>query len=395
MDNKRKNIITCALFGVFFAAAFLACVFLPKKTYSDSERRPLAAMPEFSVKTVANGRFMSGFESYSQDAFPLRDQFRTLKALTATDLFFKKDNNGIYESGGYAAAMEYPMNEASLERAASRFRYVYDTCLDETNRVFFSVIPDKNCYMAQESGHLSMDYGVFEEKMAALMDFAQYIPVSDLLEKEDYYRTDTHWRQEKIVDVAQRLLDEMSPSHTPAAVSDVPEAADPNTASGISTAADPHTASLGGYHAVTATERFFGVYAGQSALPLKPEPLVYLTNDMLEGCSVYDWQNNREIPVYDTARADGKDPYELFLSGSLSLITIDNPTASSDRQLVLFRDSFGSSSAPLLVEDYARVTLADIRYIQPAYLTKLVDFEGCDVLFLYSTLVLNNSDTLK
>ena len=96
MDNKRKNIITCALFGVFFAAAFLACVFLPKKTYSDSERRPLAAMPEFSVKTVANGRFMSGFESYSQDAFPLRDQFRTLKALTATDLFFKKDNNGIY-----------------------------------------------------------------------------------------------------------------------------------------------------------------------------------------------------------------------------------------------------------------------------------------------------------
>ena len=38
MDNKRKNIITCALFGVFFAAAFLACVFLPKKTYSDSER---------------------------------------------------------------------------------------------------------------------------------------------------------------------------------------------------------------------------------------------------------------------------------------------------------------------------------------------------------------------
>lgn len=383
MDNKRKNIITCALFGVFFAAAFLACVFLPKKTYSDSERRPLAAMPEFSVKTVANGRFMSGFESYSQDAFPLRDQFRTLKALTATDLFFKKDNNGIYESGGYAAAMEYPMNEASLERAASRFRYVYDTCLDETNRVFFSVIPDKNCYMAQESGHLSMDYGVFEEKMAALMDFAQYIPVSDLLEKEDYYRTDTHWRQEKIVDVAQRLLDEMSPSHTPAAASDAPAAA------------DPHDASLPSYHAVTATERFLGVYAGQSALPLKPEPLVYLTNDTLESCSVYDWQNSREIPVYDTARADGKDPYELFLSGSLSLITIDNPNASSDRQLVLFRDSFGSSIAPLLVEDYARVTLADIRYIQPAYLTKFVDFEGCDVLFLYSTLVLNNSDTLK
>lgn len=372
MDNKLKNIITCALFGTFFAAAFLACVFLPKKTYSDSERRPLAAMPELSVKTVASGRFMSGFESYAQDTFPLRDQFRTLKALTASGIFLKKDNNGIYESDGFAAAMEYPMDRASLTRAAARFRYVYDTCLDETNRIFFSVIPDKNCYLAKESGHLSMDYALFEQEMASLMDFARYIPVSDLLEKEDYYKTDTHWRQDKITDVAQRLLAEMSPG--PAA--DTPPAA-PD------------------YRPVTATESFCGVYTGQSALPLPPEPLVYLTNDTLESCRVYDWQNSREIPVYDTARAQGKDPYELFLSGSLSLITIDNPNASSDRELVLFRDSFGSSIAPLLVEDYARITLADIRYIQPAYLTKLVDFEGCDVLFLYSTLVLNNSDTLK
>ncbi len=369
MDNKRKNIITCALFGTFFAAAFLACVFLPQKTYSDSERRPLASMPEFSVKTVANGRFMSGFESYSQDTFPLRDRFRTLKALSATKLFLKKDNNGIYESDGYAAAMEYPMNQASLLRAAARFRYVYDTCLDETNRIFFSVIPDKNCYLAEESGHLSMDYALFEQEMARLMDFAQYIPVSDLLEKEDYYRTDTHWRQEKITDVAKRLLSKMSPSQTPATAPD--------------------------YRPVTATETFSGVYTGQSALPLKAEPLIYLTSDTLEGCRVYDWQNSREIPVYDTDRASGKDPYELFLSGSLSLITIDNPKAVSDRQLVLFRDSFGSSIAPLLIEDYSRVILADIRYIQPAYLTKFVDFTNSDVLFLYSTLVLNNSDTLK
>ena len=369
MDNKLKNIITCALFGTFFTAAFLACVFLPKKTYSDSERRPLAAMPEFSAKAAASGRFMSSFETYSQDTFPLRDQFRTLKALTAADLFLKKDNNGIYESGGYAAAMEYPMDQASLERAASRFRYVYDTCLDETNRVFFSVIPDKNRYLAEKSGHLSMDYSLFEQEMERLTGFAQYIPISDLLEKEDYYRTDTHWRQEKITDVAQRLLEEMSAKDTPAAAPD--------------------------YRPVTATGYFSGVYTGQSALPLQPEPLIYLTNDTLESCRVYDWQNNREIPVYDTARVSGKDPYELFLSGSLSLITIDNPNADSDRQLVLFRDSFGSSIAPLLVGGYSRITLADIRYIQPAYLTKFVDFTNCDVLFLYSTLVLNNSSTLK
>ena len=41
---------------------------------------------------------MSGFETYTQDHFPFRDQFRTLKALSATGLFHRQDNNGIYVS---------------------------------------------------------------------------------------------------------------------------------------------------------------------------------------------------------------------------------------------------------------------------------------------------------
>ena len=36
--------------------------------------------------------------------------------------------------------------------------------------------------------------------MANLADFAEYISISDLLERDDYYKTDTHWRQEKITD---------------------------------------------------------------------------------------------------------------------------------------------------------------------------------------------------
>ncbi len=30
-------------------------------------------------------------------------------------------------------------------------------------------------------------------------------------------------------------------------------------------------------------------------------------------------------PVYDLEKARGSDPYELFLSGSVSLLTVDNP----------------------------------------------------------------------
>ena len=85
----------------------------------------------------------------------------------------------------------------------------------------------------------------------------------------------------------------------------------------------------------------------------------------------------------------------MFLGGTKALLTIENPNAETDRELVIFRDSFGSSLVPLLAEGYAKITLIDIRYIAPARLGKWVDFSGKDVLFLYSTPVLNSSETIK
>ena len=99
--------------------------------------------------------------------------------------------------------------------------------------------------------------------------------------------------------------------------------------------------------------------------------------------------------MYDLERGMGKDPYELFLSGPLSLVTIQNQAAPEEKKLVIVRDSFASGLAPLLVSGYSRITLVDIRYMHPDVLGQLVDFQSSDILFLYSTLVLNHSDTLK
>lgn len=363
MDVKKK--VICVLFAVFFAAGFLLCLFLPKETYSASERRKLAPMPLLSLEALWSGQFMKDFEAYTTDAFPFREQFRRMKALSAKGLFFRQDKDGLYVWDDFIATVEYPLNEDSLNRAAERFQYIHDKYLTEENRVYLSVIPDKNRYLAQESGHLSLDYERLEKIMAQKADFAQYIAIGDLLDKEDYYRTDTHWRQEKILDVAERLAQAM----------DAPIAAD--------------------YALHTLDKDFYGVYYGQAALPLPPDQLNYLTGEAIDECSVYDWENQMDIPVYNMDKASGRDPYEMFLSGSLSLVTIKNPEAREGKKLVMFRDSFGSSLAPLLVSGYSQITLVDIRYIHPDLLEKFVDFEGADVLFLYSALTLNHSETLK
>ena len=49
----------------------------------------------------------------------------------------------------------------------------------------------------------------------------------------------------------------------------------------------------------------------------------------------------------------------------------------------------------MLAEGYKTVTLIDIRYIQSDFLGNFVDFMDKDVLFLYSAVVLTNSETLK
>ena len=368
MNEDRKNKIICISAAVFFAAGFFLCVFLPKSDYLTSERRRAALRPEFSLDAVKSGRYMKGFEAWTVDTFPFREPFRTVQALTATRIFLRKDNNGLYEYEGMLAAAEYPLNEASVVQAADRFGEVCERWLTEENRVYLAVIPDKNCFLADKSGHLSLDYEKLERLMTDRMAYATFLPVRDLLEAGDYYRTDTHWRQERITDVAERLLQGMG-------ASDGTGSAD--------------------YETHTSEYAFYGVYYGQAALPAEPDELRYLTGGAIDGCRVYDWQNKKEIPVYDMELAAGKDPYEMFLSGPLSLVTIENPEISNGKRLVIFRDSFGSSIAPLLAGSYEKITLVDIRYINPELLGAFVDFSGCDVLFLYSTLVLNHSETLK
>ena len=77
-------------------------------TVSISERRKLAQFPKINVENMKDGTFMSGFESYAKDQFPLREQFRALKTAFSMYVLGQKDQHGLYIKDGYFAKMEYP-----------------------------------------------------------------------------------------------------------------------------------------------------------------------------------------------------------------------------------------------------------------------------------------------
>jgi len=94
---------------------------------------------------------------------------------------------------------------------------------------------------------------------------------------------------------------------------------------------------------------FYGVYYGQSALPLKPDTMYYITNNDTEKARVYYYNTNSFRKIYKPNSFKGLDPYNVFLSGPVAMLTIENENAIQDKELIIFRDSFGSSLAPLLI----------------------------------------------
>ncbi len=364
-DKKIRTIGAAVVLTVWLVLTVVAWV-QPPKEMSESERRPLDQFPELSASQILEGKFMSAFEDYTLDQFPARDLFRRLKSLFHYNVLNQSDNNDIYIADGYAAKLEYPLSDVSVNFALEKFNNIHKKYL-RACKTYFAVVPDKGYYLAEQNGYLAMDYEKLFTALEEGMPWATFIDLTESLSVEDYYFTDTHWRQEKLIPAAQKIAQAMRVN---------PPKAEDFTA--------------------TQLERpFYGVYYGQAALPMDAEPLYIMESEVLKNCTVYNHETGETTAVYDMGKLQSKDLYDVYLSGAQALLTITNPSAKTNKELIVFRDSFGSSMVPLLVQNYRTVTVVDIRYADSSFLDRYIQFRNQDVLFLYSTLILNSSSVLK
>ena len=241
---------------------------------------------------------MTDFEDASLDQFPLRDTFREAKSLFHRFVLRQSDKSGIYVSQGHAAAQEYPLSEASVSHALELFSSVYETYLSSTDsKIYLAIVPDKGYYLAQSAGQLSLDYDRLFTMVEGGMPWASPIRLTDSLSIQDYYRTDTHWRQERLLPAAQALCQALGVSS--------PRQED--------------------YTVTPVDKPFYGVYYGQAALPMQPDTMYLLKSDLLDDCRVYDYETGETTAVYDMTKLDSKDLYDVYLSGARSLLTIGKP----------------------------------------------------------------------
>ena len=363
MKQKHRYIVIYGFLAMLVAGAIGLCL-NPKETISKSERRKLAVMPELTVKNIVEEDYTEDLESYLLDHFPLRDSFRRIKAFFSYHILQQKANNDIYVVGDYVGKLEYPLSENSVIKATEKMKSMQETYFPNAT-VYYSIIPDKNYFLAAQNGYPSMDYEKLEQLMQDNLTTMSYIDIFDTLSIEDFYQTDTHWRQEKLQETVTKMAEQMSVAQY-----------------------------LSWEYEKKTLDEFYGVYYGQSALALPAETITYLTSDVIEQASVWNLEQNETKPIY-AEDTQSLDKYDLYLHGAQALQVITSPLAKSDKRLVVFRDSFGSSLIPLLLEAYQEVVLVDTRYLSSTLLGDYVDFTDADVLFLYNTLLLNNSAMLK
>ena len=361
MNNKTKDIVVTLVFLFTIISLFLINVIIKDTDISIAERRKLATMPELTTKSLFDGTYFKKFDSYVTDQFIKRDTFRKVKI--DIELSTKGEYNNLYLYDDYIIEEIFPLNSNSINNLTNKINYIKDTYLNNNSNIYYTIIPDKNYFV--NKGNLKLDYNKLQDMMKSNLTNLNYINIFDKLTLDNYYKTDTHWKEEDLFNVANTIANQMNFDIT------------------------------NNNNVVNTITTFKGSYAGRLSVTKDIDTIKTVSNPSTLNSSVYNYETKKYTDIYDYTKINSLDKYDIYLSGAVPIIDIINNNSSSDKELIVFRDSYGSSLIPLLIEGYKKITVIDIRYISSKILNKYIDFNDQDVLFMYSILTINNSFSIR
>lgn len=373
MISRQKGIFKYVflVFAVVIVIADLCLILMHGKTFSENENRMLQQFPEATKQSVLSGRFMTQAEDFVADQFFLRDNWISLK-LEIDKLTGKKEsNNIILGKDGYliekAAAPDFEAMDRNLAAIRS-----FASSIDQN--VVMSVVPNA---VSVRSDLLPAGIPVRDQRedlayiQNAVGDVLTYADVTDALsghnEEQVYYRSDHHW-----------------------------------TSLGAKYAFDALCAPLGieapvsSYEIMTVTQDFSGTLsAGSGAFSTVRDPIdiyVPVTDENFEYVAEYGDIQQKSATIYNSAALASKNKYEVFMGGNYSYVSIKT-TAQSEKNLLLFKDSYANTFVQFLLPYYRNIVIIDPRYYSDDCIKLLSEREITDVLFLYNmnTFALDNS----
>lgn len=393
--------------AVYFVCLVILCfgivfLILPKKDFSESENRTLAAFPSFTFENIKSGNFTKTLNTYAADHFPLRNGFLTV--ITETErISGRRDINKVYLAKDGSLIEEYNGGE-NVEKQYTQFGKLaentenadcYLMLVPTAVTVYSNLLPkyspdaDKLSSSNADSASVDQNKQIKNNNPDQLSVIRQiYSSVPDKLHT---------------VDVSDHLL---------AAADSSKQGNNSNTASETDKSnqklfyrTDHHWTTYGAYIGYLA----FCKEAGLTPVPLDEydENVVstnfkgtiysklndpYFGSDTIVSYSHPDWKlavqysdldETFDTP-YNPEYLSEKDQYSYFLNNIHPMATITND-AVPDGAIAVVKDSYANSMIPFLLNHYHTVYVFDTRYYKGG-VSKFINEhpEISDVLILYN-----------
>ena len=370
---------TAKIFGFVFPAILIAVMFLnillPDKKFSAEENRLLQTMPKLSISSIFSGRFETKAESYAADQFMLRNMFIKIKSSFDTSLGSTESNNVFMCKDNYLMENISKLDTKKMENnynSLAKLKQLYPNI-----NMDFMLVPNAANIMSDK---LPL-FAVTEDQNKQMDDFFKKIQsiginpvdVRATFKKnkekiELYYHTDHHWT----TDGAYLAYQDFAKKN--------------KLNSNIK------------YDALAVKIDCRGTLASKSGFTngLNDMIKIYLPKEgqnYKNSVIFYSDTKEKTTEFYKLNNLKKKDTYTVFGGSNHPIYSIKTPV-SSQRKLLLIKDSYANSFIPFLSQDYREIIVIDPRYffddISEIIKANLIT----DILFLYNANTFFNDNSL-
>ena len=380
-EPMKKGRFASALVSYALIAAFILLTagagiytFATKdRSFSESENRMLSQKPDFTSDSLIDGSFMSDFEAWLSDQFPLRDEAIVIK--TDFDrLAGKKEENGVYIGKNnrlFEAPAEYDKEKTKEKtNAINSFLASYP----DINKMV-AIVPDSSFVYAEDlPDFISVDnqqdqiediYGSVSGNNLETADTVSVLFGMKQESTELYYKTDHHWTTRAAYGVFLQIADMWE----------------------LDTEND--------YSFYTVTDSFEGTLASRSGVHDVTDTIeICVPENSVESYTVnYESMHIKNTTLFNESKLSTKNKYEVFLGGNYDKVSIET-TAPGDQCLLIIKDSYANCMIPMFTPHFSQIVVIDPRYMTESVDIIMSEYNFTHVLFLYNLNTFNSDSAL-
>lgn len=371
MNSKCDKIIAVIISLFLLSFTFIYIVSNKSNNINEMENRVLQSKPNFSLKSLFNGKYIQSVENYLTDYFPFRNSFISIKTFTEK-VTLKSEINDVYLGKDNYLIEKYNKNEdvdkivELINNFKNKVVYANINLLLVPNSI--TINEDKLPLFAPKAKQIETTDNIYSKVKVNKINVYNIL-LDKNKQYQMFYYLDHHWTSYGAY-YAYTLFC-LSNNIEPLEINDFDIKEVTNNFNGT-------LYSKSGVYNNTPDKIHIFNYDNN----LKVEYINYLTNEVYKVTS----------SLYELSYLEGKDKYNIFLDGiNHNLVVITNNDIKNNKELLVIKDSYGNSIIPFLVNHYSKIHVIDLRNYDSDVSTYIKENNIKDVLILYNLNTINET----